>query len=372
MGFFSGHGADAEGSDQKDAKDWTEGGIPLASERRLQALGSEGSLFTSGLSVNEFALLDKMRLRPLAQVMGASVLRVGWQYLPALPPGVWISSGSWQAPYTGRSQSFPGPLAGSSRSWQSPYPEPSLAQVRSYKWYETVVCELDTITTAWTQARRQALDRLSEEAIQVGGDAVVGVHLKQGEHDWAGGTIDYVVYGTAVRFPDSTGSSRPILTDLSVQDYWRLHAAGHEPVGLVGATSVIFASPSRSIRLQRLRTTRDNQELEELSRGFQVGRETVRERLRGQVGDCRGSGAVGVTLSHAVHRETLSVESSLTSSASRGWHLGRLGLPYRVSGRGDVDRTGWVITMHGAGTAIRSRPDVPQYPAEPVMRLGPT
>ena len=95
-------------------------------------------------------------------------------------------------------------LWGSPRSWQSPYPEPSLAQVRSYKWDETVLCELDTITSAWTQARHQALDRLSEEAVQVGWDAVVGVHLQRSEHDWAPETINYLVSGTAIRFPGST------------------------------------------------------------------------------------------------------------------------------------------------------------------------
>jgi uncharacterized protein YbjQ (UPF0145 family) len=371
MGFFARRGSDASEPDHGEPKAWSEGDIPLAAQRRLQALGSEGSLFTSGLSVNEFALLDKMGPRPLAQVMGASVIRVGWQYLPALPPGVWVSSGPWVAPYSGSSRPFQSSHGGSPHSWQSPYPEPSWAQVRSYKWHETVLCELDTITSAWAQARRQALDRLSEEAVQVGGEAVVGVHLQRSEHDWPQKTINHLVSGTAIRFAGSRKPAWPVLTDLSVQDYWRLHAAGHEPVGLVATTAAMFASPSRSTRWRRLRSTRQNQELEELSRGFQAARETVRERLRGQVDDCRGSGAVGVSLSHAVHREKLSVESSLTSRVSRGWHVGRLGLPYLVSGRGDVDRTGWVITMHGAGTAIRSRPDVPQYAAESVIRLGP-
>ena len=73
MGFFSGHGADADGSDRKDATAWTEGGIPLASERRLQALGSEGSLFTSGLSVNEYEAreLAMQRMQTEAQELQA-------------------------------------------------------------------------------------------------------------------------------------------------------------------------------------------------------------------------------------------------------------------------------------------------------------
>ena len=60
------------------------------------------------------------------------------------------------------------------------FTEPSPAQVRNYLWHATVVCELDMLTDAWNLARRRALDRLAEEALHVGADAVVGVHL----HRW--------------------------------------------------------------------------------------------------------------------------------------------------------------------------------------------
>ena len=50
---------------------------------RLEDLSGAGAIFTSGLSVNEFALLRGLGPTPLAQVMGASVVRSGWQYLPA-------------------------------------------------------------------------------------------------------------------------------------------------------------------------------------------------------------------------------------------------------------------------------------------------
>ena len=89
-----------------------------------------------------------------------------------------------------------------------------------------MVCELDTLTDAWNLARRRALDRLVEEALQVGADAVVGVHVRRSDHDLGRGTIEYVVTGTAIRLPDSTGTPWPVLTDVSVQDYWRLRSAG--------------------------------------------------------------------------------------------------------------------------------------------------
>jgi uncharacterized protein YbjQ (UPF0145 family) len=233
------------------------------------------------------------------------------------------------------------------------YTEASPRQISSYQWRATVVCELDVLTDAWNLARRRALDRLTEEALQVGADAVVGVHLHRSDHDVGAGTIEYVVSGTAIRLPGSDGTAWPILTDVSVQDYWRLRAAGHEPAGFVAATMVAFASPARSTRLRRARSAAQNQELEELSQAFHAARETVRARLLGQVSDAHGVGVVGVELAHRVHRDKLPLASSLTGTGQRGWHRGRLGIPYRVTGRGDVERRGWVITMHAAGTAIR-------------------
>jgi Putative heavy-metal-binding len=361
MGFFA-RGGEQDG-DGSDALARIEaGGIPSSAEERLKALGREGSLFTSGLSVNEFALLDRMGPQPLAQVMGASVVRPGWQYLPALDP-----TPAYIASSTGRVYA-PGPTG---YGLTNCYGAPSLSQVRNYKWRWSVVCELHTLSDAWNLARRRALDRLAEEALQVGADAVVGVHLHRSDHDLGRGTIEYVVSGTAIRLPGSDGASWPILTDVSVQDYWRLHRAGHQPAGFLATTSVWFAAPSRETRLRRKRQWTQNQELEELSRAFNAARETVRARLLGQVGGAHALGAVGVEFSHQVHRDKLAVASAFTETR-RGWHSGVLGIPYRVTGRSDVERRGWVITMHAAGTAIRSRGDRETSDIKTSMRMRST
>ena len=360
MGFFTGGG---EGyAEQAESLARIEaGGIPSGAQARLKALGTEGSLFTSGLSVNEFALLEQLGPQPLAQVMGASVVRTGWQYLPALEPVVAVNAGL---------SYYVAAMTGSKRSWRSRYTEPSQAQVRNYQWRTEVVCELDVLTDAWSTARRRALDRLSEEALQVGADAVVGVHLRRGDHDLGRGTIEYVVTGTAIRLPNSAHTSSPTLTDVSVQDYWRLLKAGHEPVGFVATTAVVFASPARMTRIRRLRTTSQNQELEEISHGFHTAREAVRARLRSQVCDAHGAGAIGVEFLHSVQREKLALASSLQSRDQRGWHRSRLGVPYFVSGHSDFGRRGWVITMHAAGTAVRRRQGPSQYPVKTAMRIG--
>jgi hypothetical protein len=360
LGFFNrGDGEDRE--QDESLKRIESGGIPLGAEQRLRGLGADGALFTSGLSVKEFALLRQMGPQPIAQVMGASVVRTGYQYLPALPPGQMVSGGSGMGYYN----TTPG-------GYVNRFTEPSMWQIRTYRWHATEVCELEVFNDAWRLARRRALDRLSEEALQVNADAVVGVRLHRSDHDLGQGTIEYVVTGTAIRLPGSTGANWPVLTDLSVQDYWRLHEGGQEPVGFLAGTAVMFASPPVATRLRRARTTRSNQELEELSNAFRIARELVRRQIEGQVADAHGAGAVGVTLSHSVHRDKLALASSLQTAPFRGWNRGRLGLPYYVSGRGDADRRGWVITMHAAGTAVRPRSGPSQFQVKPAVRMRAT
>ena len=342
------------------------GGLPASAEARLNALSTGGSMFTSGLSVKEFVLLDRLGPQPLAQVMGASVVRRGWQYLPALPPGEGFRR--WVAAQPRSYGSAFGPTA-YGPTLQNPFTEASLSQVRAYKWHAEVVCVLDVLTDAWNTARRRALDRLKEEALQINADAVVGVHVRRSDHDLAARTIEFMVNGTAIRLPGLSGSSNPMLTGLSVQDYWRLVKAGQEPVGLLATTAVVFASPPRSARLRRVRAISQNQELDELSSAFRLAREKVRSALQDQVADSRGTGAVGVEFSHCVHKERLALASSLQSRSRRGWHLGRFGVPYFVSGHSDAERRGWVITMHAAGTAVRLSQRPSPEEIKPTMQM---
>lgn len=320
-----------------------------------QAESQTGNSFTSALSVKEFALLERLGPRPVAQVMGASVIRTGWQYLPALNAGQFNS----QLPgYRGTA----GPLV-TARELSNPFTEASMRQVRTYKRHTEVVCELDTRTAAWNLARRRALDRLADEARLVGADAVVGVQLQRSHLRLGARVIEIAVRGTAVRLPDGPHGDSPVLTDLSVQDYWRLHQSGQQPVGVAVTTAVVFGGAANVTRRRRLRTRFRSQELEELSGAFHLAAEAVRARLSQQTKDAGGTGVIGVALTHGVERETLPVASSMSSPEVRGWQRSDGGMPYYVSGRGDAKRSGWVITMHAAGTAIRPRVDGAPSPA---------
>jgi uncharacterized protein YbjQ (UPF0145 family) len=323
-------------------------------------------VFTSGLSVNEFALLRGLGPQPLAQVMGASVVRVGWQYLPALQAGIAaFAPGGYGA--------GPGATLRQDR-WGNAFGEASGSQIRRWQWATPVVCRLDTVTDAWNLARREALARLTDEAIEAGADAVVGVTLQRTDHDLGKRTIEYVVNGTAVRVPGAPARDRPLLTDLSVQDYAKLLGGGQEPTGLAAATAVVFASPSRDTRIQRTRTIRRSQERRELSQGFGLARSWIRDELRHQVARSGGCGVVGVELTESIGRDKFALASSVGSPEQRGWSRGRLGIPYFVRGALDAERRGWVITAHASGTAIRPRSDAPGPPAWPPaeaqLRLG--
>jgi Putative heavy-metal-binding len=249
-------------------------------------------------------LLGAVGPRPLAQVMGGSVVRVGQALLPPVPPyRRWSSSGSDY----------------------SRLEEPHAQQRAAYR-RTTIVLELTVLTNAWAEARRNALNRLSEEALQVGADVVVGVELRRGEHDLAKRIIDYLISGTAIGSPDSTQKNWPLLSDLSIQDYWRLHKAGYEPAGLVAATTVMFASPSQGTRRRRMRTIQSNQELAELSQAFQLAREAVRQRLLSQ----------GAGLPRRRHRRGRAVAHGPPGGAP-GRPIGPLALAGRLEPRGAGD-----------------------------------
>jgi uncharacterized protein YbjQ (UPF0145 family) len=300
------------------------GGIPVAADRRLRVLATGGKAFTSGLSVGDYAMLDRLGPRPLAQVLGASVHQVGWQFLP----------------------------------------QPD-------QWGGELFCELDMVAHAWDQARRRALDRLTEEARAVGADAVVGVDLRRGEHDWAAGSVDYVVSGTAIRLPGSDGGGWPILSDLSVADYWKLHQAGYAPVGLVAATAVFFVSPSGRTQWNRYATTARNQELEDFTRGFYAARETALRYISSQADTHKATGIVGVRIDQSARHEDYKVlgygQQPGTMFAGQRQPGGYLGSQQQGS---DQERSGLAITLHAVGTAIREVEQVPQYPPETVISLG--
>lgn len=262
------------------------GELPLRAQQRLGELGKlERQLFTSDLSVSEFALIDQLALRPVSQVMGSSIYHVGWQPQTA----------TW--------------------GWQS----------------NAISRELSVISQAWNEARRRAFARLEQEARLVGADAVVGVKLARGSHDWATGAIEYVAIGTAVRIGSAPAAARPTLTDLSGQDYWKLQRAGYGPLGVVGASSVYYIVPGWSTRQAQsgLWSSWANQELKDFTRGVYDAREAALGRLTAEARALGAAGVVGVTITQSTEEREIDA--------------------------GGSHRTDLVVTFHLLGTAIAER-----------------
>jgi len=264
------------------------GGIPLPASERLAALAQAGPSgpYGSDLSVNEFALLARLGIRPVTLVMGSSIYHAGWQTGYMSQPG-----------------------------------------------------EVRVLSDAYNDSRRLALGRLLEEAQTAAADAVVGVRITQGAHDWAPGAVEFIAVGTAVRLPEQLRSGdRTVLTDLSGQEFWKLCAAGLRPVGIAAHTSVHYVPATWQTQMAQRGSmfagsaSWTNQELVDFTRGVYSARETAMRYLTAEARAAAGDGVVGVKL----------------EQHSRN---------YRVGGPG-FEREDLIVTFNVIGTVVREDPSL--------------
>jgi len=272
------------------------GGIPLPASERLAALSQGSAVFGSDLEVAEYALLQQLGITPVTLVMGSSIYHVGWQ-------------GTMGYTFT------PG--------------------------------EITVLSGGYNECRRLALGRLLEEASTCGADAVVGVRITQGGHDWAPGAVEFIAVGTAVRLPASLKAPVTVLTDLSGQDYWKLCAAGLRPIGIAGHTSVHYVPASWQTQMAQGGGVYGggwrNQELTDFTRGVYAARETAMHYLTAQARELGGDGVVGVKI----------------EQHSAG---------HRVAGIG-YEREDLIVTFNVIGTVIREESVGELAPARGVITL---
>jgi uncharacterized protein YbjQ (UPF0145 family) len=277
-----------------------QGRIPLAAAERLAALAEGGgpATYSSDLTVAEFALLDSLGLTPITLVMGSSIYHVGWQ-------NVYFNTSS----------------------------------------------EFETVSHAYNESRRLALGRMLEEAEAAAADAVVGVRIEQGDHDWARGAVEFVAVGTAVRLPAQLRSgTAPVLTDLGGQEFWQLITAGIRPVGIVAHTSVHYAPATMQtmrIRSGAFGSSWVNQELIDYTEALYAARAKAMAGISQQALALGAGGVVGV-------------------------HLAQEARSHRVQQFGGLDREDLIVTLHVIGTAVREDPALPATAAAPrsVLSLG--
>jgi uncharacterized protein YbjQ (UPF0145 family) len=224
---------------------------PDAASGRLAATAGAqpGAVFTSDLSVSEFVLLNEAGFEPLGFVVGSSIYHIG------------IQVGRW-----GQNQ------------------------------------ELTVLTQAMYSARELAMSRMQAEADRLGADGVVGVTLRAQQYVWGQGVLEFIATGTAVRAVGGQGAhrtaqGRAFSSDLSVQDFYRLLAAGSVPVAFVLGTCVYHIA-HQSV-MQSLRQAGVNQEMVIFTQGIYQARELALSRMQYEATQAGASGIVGVTV--AVH-----------------------------------------------------------------------
>jgi uncharacterized protein YbjQ (UPF0145 family) len=226
---------------------------PEAAEGRLaQTAGADpAGVFTSDLSVSEYALLGEAGFEPLGFVIGSSIYHVGLQV------------GRW-------SQNQ----------------------------------ELQVLSQAMYNARELAMARMQAEADHLGADGIVGVELRMQMYAWGQQVLEFVATGTAVRHLAGTGAhrapdGRAFTSDLSAQDFFRLLAAGAVPVAFVLGLCVYHIAHQSA--MQAMRQAGQNKEMLQFTQGVYEARELALSRMQAEATQAKSSGIVGVTVDVSNH-----------------------------------------------------------------------
>lgn len=275
--------------------------------------------FSAELSPAELGLCADLGMRPLVQVMGASVYRVGVSGAPVLgDPGYreYFARGRRSGP---------------------------------------VMFELRRLSSAYNDVRRDAVTRLRDQAAHAGAELVVGVELSLTEREVGDDrSLECVATGTAMRLPHSAGTLSPAVCPLSLTECWVLRQAGYDAIGLAATTAVYYARPSpatsRALGRRRLAAA-PNQEFSDLSLAVTSAREVCQARLAAQATEQGGGGLIAVSL-------------DLTHS------LG-VGLKEQDTGARRTRYANLHLTVHGLGTVIQPVDPATRHrrPAVPILSL---
>lgn len=257
------------------------GGVPLGAEERLKALkGSGAHVFSSDLSAKEYAVAQASGLEPIAQIMGSSVVQVGWQNY------------GWSA--------FGGSIE-----------------------------EMPSFAAPWNLSRRRAFDRLRAEAQFAGADGVIGIEMSASSFMGEPGTIEFLVFGTAVRETTLAAPARggPRMCALSGQDVDKLRRIGAETLGVIGHTSVVAAALGGQANQMMRSWGWGNQELTEVTEAVYAARHLAMREVTSQAREAGANDMVISTLTHNIdHHE-----------------FERVGFVQHF----------FIVSMHVLGTAIR-------------------
>jgi uncharacterized protein YbjQ (UPF0145 family) len=277
--------------------------LPAAGEARvagIRASGTWGSALTSG----EFAAIRSVGFEPVGQVFGAAVFGIAYGDGYSCPRITASAQEAVEAVAVKPSGQLPergGPglkgddqgqkRVGQGQEWDGQGP-------------------LGPLVRAMDQARRTAVDRMTAQCAELGGDGVVGLRVSRGSFLLGG--QEFSAIGTAVRARgaardagcgavDSAGRGAtdsaaqrllaPFTSDLSGQDFAKLIMAGWVPAGLVFGVAIGACHDDWQTTRQTRRWS-GNREVAGWTEVVNQSRRDAGRRLQADVQRLGGEGAV--------------------------------------------------------------------------------
>jgi uncharacterized protein YbjQ (UPF0145 family) len=253
------------------------GQLPLRAQQRLADLRDHGA-WTSDLSVSEFDVLGSVGFSPVGQVMGTSVYQIGY-------------SGTWWCGGGGQFQQGGGQW-GVGSGWQG---------TQSRYVNGPSAATPTPLIKALYDVRRRALNRMTAEAVALGGDGVVGVELTMRPFPGAQHALEFAVIGTAVRAAGEVRPSTPFLSDLSGQDFVKLIQSGWVPVGIAMGVDVTVRHDDWNTRSQA--RSWSNTEIGGYTQLVQETRDGCRSALETDVKRLHGEGVVVRDMTLRIHEQ---------------------------------------------------------------------
>ena len=228
--------------------------LPQHAQERLAEIHGRGEskeLFTSDLSTSEFLLVKEAGFDPVGLVVGSSIYHIGYQQ----------------------------------SSWNQNQ-------------------EMTMLSQAMYHARELAMDRMEEEAHQLGADGIVGVRLEVSHKEWGAHVAEFIAIGTAVRHRDDprrfhNKHGRPFTSDLTGQDFYVLLRSGYRPLGMVMGTCVYHVA--RQGFGSFMRNLSQNVELETYTQALYDARELAMERMQREAEALDAKGIVGANIHEHSH-----------------------------------------------------------------------
>jgi uncharacterized protein YbjQ (UPF0145 family) len=175
------------------------------------------------------------------------------------------------------------------------------AGTRPYR--PTRSCEVGPLSSGLYEARHDALSRMSDEALALGADGVIGVRLTLSTGTWSDKSVEFNAVGTAVEATDgwdwSASDGVPFTSDLSGREFFTLLRSGYRPLGFVMGTCVYHVGRRRIPVVAR--QAGRNVELEVQTQALYSARELAMTRMQDEAAALGAAGVVGSRITESTH-----------------------------------------------------------------------